>query len=90
MLPEDPTDEAMEESIIRSLGGYLSHASSWRQQTETMAREYQALADELALLKEQTTDQARRWFNQEAAIKEALKVAQKAEEAANKRIHAAG
>ena len=42
------------------------------------------------MLKEQTTDQARRWFNQEAAIKDALKVAQKAEEAANKRLHAAG
>ena len=44
----------------------------------------------MALLKEQTIDQACRWFNQEAAIKEALKVAQKAEEAANKRLHEAG
>jgi len=42
------------------------------------------------LLKEQTNDQARRWFNQESAIKRALKVAQKAKEAANKRLHAAG
>jgi len=41
-------------------------------------------------LKEQTTDQAHRWFNQEAAIKEALKVAQKVEEAANKRLHEVG
>jgi len=83
VLPEDPSCEAMEENALRSLGGYLSLASSWRQETETKAKE-------LALLKEQTNDQARRWFNQEAAIKEVLKVAQKAEEAANKRLHAAG
>jgi len=56
----------------------------------TKAREYQALAYELTSLKEQTNDQAHRWFNQEAAIKEALKVAQKAEEGANKILHAAG
>jgi len=73
----------MEENALRSFGEYLSLASSWRQETEAKARE-------LALLKEQTNDQARRWFNQEAAIKEALKVALKAEEAANKRLHAAG
>ena len=45
VLPEGSTDEAMEESVIRSLGGYLSRVSSWRQQTETKATEYQALAD---------------------------------------------
>ena len=89
MLPGGPTDEAMEESAARSLGEYFSCASFWRQQTEARAREYQALADELALSKEQTNDQARRWFNQEAAIKETLRVAQKDEEAANKRLHEA-
>lgn len=46
--------------------------------------------DELALVKDQMTEQARRWFDHEAAIKEAMKVAQKAEEAANKRLHEAG
>ena len=81
--PEDPSCKAMKENALRSFGEYLSVASSWRKETEAKARE-------LALLKEQMIDQARRWFNQEAAIKEALKVAQKAEEATNKRLHVAG
>jgi len=42
------------------------------------------------LLQQQTTDQALRWFNQEAAIKEALKVALEAETEANKKLHEAG
>jgi len=44
----------------------------------------------LDLLKEQTTDQARRWLNQETAIKDALKVALRAETEANKKLHDAG
>ena len=89
MPPEGPTDEAVEESVAYSLREHFSRASSWRHQTEARAREYQALADELALVKEQMNDQARRWFNQEAALKEALKVVRKAKEAANKRLHEA-
>jgi len=54
VLPGGPTDKAMEESVARSLGEYFSRASSWWQQTKARAKEYQALADELALLKEQT------------------------------------
>jgi len=30
VLPEDPSCEAMEKNALRSLGGYLSLASSWR------------------------------------------------------------
>jgi len=73
----------MEANTFRSLGEYVTFASSWRQEAEAKAKE-------LTLLREQTNDQAHRWFNQEAAIKEALKVALKAEEEANKKLHAAG
>jgi len=88
--PESPADEAVVESVAYCLGEFFSHASSWRHQTETRARDYQALAEELALVKEQTNDQARRWLNQEAALQEALKVVRKAEEADNKKLHEVG
>jgi len=39
------------------------------------------------LVKEQTTNQARCFFNQEAVLQEALGVVRKAEEAANKKLH---
>jgi len=44
----------------------------------------------VALIKEQLSYQARRWFNQEPAQKDALNVVRKAEETANKRLHEAG
>jgi len=87
---ESPADEAVVESAAYCLGEFFSRASSWRHQTETRAREYQALADELALVKEQMTDQGRRWFNKEAALQEVVKVVRKVEEATNKRLHEAG
>ena len=78
------------ESVASCLGIFFAHASSWRQQVEVWARERQALAYEVALIREQLIEQARHWYNQEAALKDALSVVRKAEETTNKRLHEPG
>jgi len=80
-----PTGKVVEEGITYSFGEYLSHASSWREQAEAKANDCLALENELALLKEKTQAQERRWFHLEVTNKETLKEAKKAKEAANKR-----
>jgi len=54
------------------------------------AKEQQALADELALVKEQMAKQAQRFFIQEAALTKEMGVLRKAELEANKRLHDEG
>ena len=54
------------------------------------AKERQALADELAQVKEKMAAQAQRFFIQEATLTEALSVVWKAEVEANKRLHDEG
>ena len=88
--PGGPTGKAVEEGIAYSFREYLSHACSWREQAEAKASDRQVLENELALLKEQTKTQERRWFHQEVAYQDTLKEAQKAKEEANKRLHEAG
>ena len=74
----------------RSFDEAFSSVPVNRQDQEARARERQALTDEVALIKEKLSEQARHWFNQEAALKDALSLVRKAEETANKRIHEAG
>jgi len=83
-------DEALLEGITLNLGGFFARANSLLHQSEAKAKEHQALADELAVVKEQMANQAYRFFIQEAALKDALGVVRKAEEAANKRLHDEG
>jgi len=84
------TDEALPESIALSLGGFLTRANSSFHQAEVKAKEKQALADELVLVKEQMAKQAQRFFIQEAALTEEMGVLRKAELEANKRLHDEG
>jgi len=67
-------DEALLEGIALSLGGFFARANSFLHHFEAKAKEYQALADELALVKGQLANQAHRFFIQVAALKEALGV----------------
>jgi len=75
------------------LGGFLACANSWRDQARAKASELstlQALEKELASLKEQKEIQERHLARQEDTYKDSLKKAQKAKDAANKRLHEAG
>ena len=86
-IPGSSVDEALMEGIALSLGGFFARANSLLHQSEAKAKEHQALADELALVKGQMTNQAHRFFMQEAALQEALGVVRRVEEAANKKFH---
>jgi len=55
-------DEALPESKALSLGGFLARTSSSFHQAEVKAKEHQALADELALVKEQMAKEAQHFF----------------------------
>jgi len=81
--PGDSSSTPMEENAFRSLGEFISLASSWREEAETKAKE-------LALLQQRTADQALRWSTQEVAIKKALEGALKAETEANRKLHDTG
>jgi len=87
--PGGSTDTTTKEGVAYCIGEYLSNARSWREQAEAKANDCLALEKELALLKEQTQAQERRWFHQEVSYKETLKEAQQAKDAANKRLHEA-
>ncbi len=55
-------DEAVQESMALGFGGFLARAA---RQAEAKGKEQQALAHELAQVKEQMANQARRFFIQE-------------------------
>jgi len=75
------------------LGAFLAYANFWRDQARARANEQstlQALEKELATLKEQQQTHERQWARQEDAYKDSLKEAQKAKDAASKRLHEVG
>jgi len=75
------------------LEAFLACANSWHDQARAKASDLstlQALEKELASLKEQKQIPERHWARQEESYKDSLKEAQKAEDAANKRLHEAG
>jgi len=91
--PGGPSDEAKKESMAYYLRAFLACANSWRDQARAKASKLstlKALEKELASLKEQKQIQERHWARQEDAYKDCLKEAQKAKDAANKRLHEAG
>ena len=83
-------DGTLPENMALSLGGVLARAIFSSHQAEVRAKEQQALANELAQVKEQMAAQAQRFFIQEATLTEALGMVRKAEVEANKRLHDEG
>ncbi|XP_068474910.1 uncharacterized protein [Phaseolus vulgaris] len=72
------------------MGVFMSYAHSWHMQARAKAVKasaFQALEKEVASLKEEKERLATHWGRQEDAYKTSLKVAQKAKEEANKRLH---
>jgi len=88
--PGGSTDKTTEEGVAYYIGEYFSNARSWREQAEAKSDNCFALEKELALPKEQTRAQERRWFHQEVSYKETLKEAQQAKDVANKRLYEVG
>ena len=87
--PGGQSEEVKKEGVNYYLGAFLACANSWRDQARAKASEIsalQALEKECASLKEEK----RRWKRQEEAYKNSSKEAQKAKDAANKRLHEAG
>ena len=75
------------------LGAFLACATTWRDQARAKASELsalQALEKECDSLKEEKQTLVRHWTRQEEAYKDSLKEAQKAKDAASKRLHEAG
>jgi len=75
------------------LGAFLACATTWRDQARAKANELsslQALEKECASLKEEKQTLERHWARQEEPYKDSLKEAQKAKDAASKRLHEAG
>jgi len=52
----------IQQGIALSLGGFFARANSLLHQSEVKAKEHQALADELALVKGQMANQAHCFF----------------------------
>ena len=91
------TEEPQRESMYYYMGLFMSCAYTWHKQSRAKAAQasaFQALEKEVASLKEgqeklkkEKERLAAHWGRQEGAYKESLRVAQKAREEANKRLH---
>ena len=84
--------EAKKESMPYYMGAFLAIALEWRAQAKSKAIEMQALQAlkrEVATLKEEKLKLKRLWEHKEDAYKTSLMETQKAEEAANLRLHEA-
>ena len=79
-------DEALQESIALSLGGFFARVNSSFHQVEAKTKEQQALIDELAQVKEQMAKQAQHFFIQETALTQELGVLRKVELEAKKKF----
>jgi len=91
--PGGPSEGAKKESTTFYLGAFLACNTSWHDQTRAKASELstlQALEKECASLKEEKETLACHWARQEETYKVSLKEAQKAKDAASKRLHEAG
>jgi len=91
--PGSQAEGAKKEGMNFYLGAFMACANTWRDQAKAKASEafaLQALEKECASLKEEKEALACRWAHQEEAYKDSLRMAQKAEEEASKRLHEAG
>jgi len=80
------------ESLYYYMGAFMSCAYSWHKQSKVKVAQaftFQALEKEVASLKEEKERLAAHWGRKEDAYKTSLRVAQKAREEANKRLHEA-
>ena len=84
------TDEAVQESLALSLGEFFAHANSSSHKAELKTKEQQALAEDLARVKEQLANQAQSFFIRETALTQELGVLRKVELEANKKLHDKG
>jgi len=90
-------EEPQRESMYYYMGLFMSYAYTWHKQSRAktaQASAFQALEKEVASLKEgqeklkeEKERLAAHWGRQEGAYKESLRMAQKAREEANKRLH---
>jgi len=88
--PGSQTEEPQRESMYYYMGLFMSCAYTWHKKSRAkiaQASAFQALEKEVASLKEGKERLAAHWGRQEGAYKESLRVAQKAREEANKRLH---
>jgi len=72
------------------MGAFMSCAHTWHAQAKAKAVEasfFQVLEREVASLKDEKERLATHWGRQEDGYKTSLRVAQKAKEEANKRLH---
>jgi len=84
------SDEAVQEKWALYLGEFLARANSSSREAEKKSQEHQALAEELALVKEQMAKQAKSFFIRETALNQELDVLREAELTTNKRLHDEG
>ncbi|XP_068501788.1 uncharacterized protein [Phaseolus vulgaris] len=88
--PGSQTEEPQRESMYYYMGVFMSCAYSWHKQSRAKAAQafaFRALEKEVSSLKEEKERLTAHWGRQEGAYKESLRVAQKAREEANKRLH---
>jgi len=88
--PRGQAEGPQRESLYYYMGAFMSCAHSWHMQARAkvvQASAFQALEKEVASLKKEKEKLATHWGRQEDAYKTSLRVAQKAKEEANKRLH---
>jgi len=84
------TPEAVQENLALSLGEFLAQANASSHEVELKAKEQLALAEELALAKEQLAKQAQGFFIRETALNQELSILRQAELEANKKLYDKG
>jgi len=84
------TNEAVRENLALSLGEFFAQVDTFSQEAESKTKEQLALAEELALVKEQLANQAQGFFNRETALNQKLSALRQAELEANKKLHDKG
>ncbi|XP_068486562.1 uncharacterized protein [Phaseolus vulgaris] len=90
MAPCGQVEGPQKESIYYYMGAFMSCAHTWHAQAKAKGVEasaFQTLEKEVTSLKEEKERLDTHWGRQEDAYKTSLRVAQKAKEKANKRVH---
>jgi len=88
--PRGQAEGPQKESLYYYMGAFMSCAHTWHTQAKAKAVEasaFRALEREIASLKDEKERLATHWGCQEDAYKTSLRVAQKAKEEANRRLH---
>jgi len=84
------TNEAVQENLALSLSEFFVQANTFSHEVESKAKEQLALAEELALAKEQHEKQAQGFFIRETALNQELSALRQAKLEANKKLHDKG